>query len=557
MGQAPAFRGSAKPAPRSPLTGRRRCAVEDCRRLAPAGGLRCRYHPAPDDIKGKTEPRLWTPPLRPLTRETTRGFECVEFADMIGEPFLEWQKWLAVHALELTPLGTYRFRIVVVLVARQNGKSSAKRTVSLWRLYLDGARTVLGTAQDVALAREQMNLGKATIYGCPDLMAEWGGERNVNGDEMYWLADDSLPPGAPREAHPRYVIRATNRKAGRGLSIDELNIDELREQHDWKAWSAISKTVMARPYAQIWVMSNAGDDESVVLNQLRDAAGVRIGPDGVAYLDEARDPSIGIFEWSAPEGCELDDWDAIAQANPALGYTVSASAIMSALGTDPPEVYRTEVLCQRVEALDSAVDATAWKACRDPAGTMKDLRPVVACFDVSPDDQHATLAAAALLSDGRVRVAVVRAWKDTATARSELPGVLKELAPSSVVWYPSGPAAAFAPVLRPRDLKAMKGPNGLRHMSKGVEYIELSGLQVAEACQGLANLTRGRLISHPSDPLIDAHVVGSKKLPSGDGWRFTRRGAGHCDAAYAVAGGAHIALTQPIAARPRIRTLSA
>ena len=29
---------------------------------------------------GKTEPRVWTPPLRPLTRETTLGYDGVEFA---------------------------------------------------------------------------------------------------------------------------------------------------------------------------------------------------------------------------------------------------------------------------------------------------------------------------------------------------------------------------------------------------------------------------------------------------------------------------------------------
>lgn len=504
-----------------------------------------------EEVKGRTEPRLWTPPLQPLTRETSRGFEANEFAEMIGEPNLPWQQWLNIHGLELTPLGLFRFKIVIVLVARQNGKSSYKRKVSLWRLYLDGARTILGTAQDVALAREQMNLAKGTMLTCSDLAAEWGGERNVNGDEMFWLNDDSLPPNAPRELHPRYVIRATNRKAGRGLSIDELNIDELREQHDWKAWSAVSKTVMARPTAQIWVMSNAGDDESVVLNQLRDAAGVKIGPDGVSVLGEARDPSIGLFEWSAPDGCELDDIDAIAQANPGLGYIINISAIDSARGTDPPNVYRTEVLCQKVDQLDGAVDPTAWKACADPAGTMP-KKGLIAGFDIAPDGAHATLSAAVLFPDGRVRGAVVKAWKTTEEARSELQDALDALKPATVAWYPSGPAAAFAPILRPKDLKTIDG----RKMSRGIEYVELTGLKVSEACQGLADLTRGRLVAHPADPLLDAHVVGAQRLISGDGWRFVRRGAGHCDAAYSFAGAVHVALTQPAAARPRIRSVA-
>ncbi len=299
---------------------------------------------------GRTQPRLYTEPLRTLNRRTSRGYEVIDFADAIGVPLQPWQKWWLIHALELNPDGTYRFRVVLTLVARQNGKSTVKRLLSLWRLYMDGARTILGIAQDLALAREQMGLAKATIFEDPELLAEWGGDRKVNANEFFWLTDDNLKPGAPVEAFPRYLIRASNKKAGRGLSIDELNIDELREQTDWAAWSAVSKTVMARRYAQIHCLSNQGDDTGVVLNQLRDAA------------LSGRDPLIGIFEWSAPLGCALDDPKAIAQANPGLGFVIQWASIMSALGTDPPNVYRTEVLCQKVDVLDGPFDLAAWKA---------------------------------------------------------------------------------------------------------------------------------------------------------------------------------------------------
>src|SRR6266511_6292828 len=353
-----------------------------------------------EKLVGKQNPRLWTPPLRPLNRRTSRGYEIVEFAELAGEPFLPWGQWLVKHAMELNPDGTYRFRVILVLAGRQNTKSSIKRTVSLWRLYMDGARTVLGLAQDVALAREQWQLAQETIHGNPDLEAEWGGVRNVNGDERFWLRSGG-----------RYLIKAMNRKAGRGYSIDEANIDELREQHDWAAWSAVSKTLMARENAQLWAMSNAGDDESVVLNQLRDAALA------------GRDPSIGIFEWSAPEGCELDDPKAWQQSNPGLGHVISEQAIRSALATDPPEVFRTEVLCQKVEHLDSAIDIGAWKACMDAQGSLEPAKDrLAACLDVAPDGGHVTLTAAAMLSDGRIRLQVIAAWRSSDEARFLVPG---------------------------------------------------------------------------------------------------------------------------------------
>jgi len=475
--------------------------------------------------KGKTQPRLFTPPLRPLNRKTSHGYAVADFAEMIGEPLQPWERWVAIHALELMPDGSYRFRVVLILVARQNGKSHLKRTITLWRMYMNSRTRILGVAQDVSLAREQWNFCQETIADCPDLREEFdpaariGKLRNVNGDEWFAIENGS-----------RYKIAAANRKAGRGGSNDEVNIDELREQRDWKAWAALSKTTMARPNSQIWAMSNQGDDESVVLHQLRGAALA------------GTDPSMGIFEYSGPDGCDLDDWQAIAQANPSLGYRISHSSIRSALTTDPPGVFRTEVLCQHVDQLDGAIDLGAWKECADPSGSMKAVRNrVAASFDIAPDGEHATLAVAGRMDDGRIRVEVARAWKTTEAARDELPEVLKKLKPVALAFFPAGPAAAFAPMLR-----------------KQKNAVELSGGKVTEACQGLADLTTARRIVQPSDPLLDSHIGGAQKLASGDGWRFTRRGGvGHVDAAYAAAGAVYAVETMPAERKGIIRVLSA
>ena len=505
---------------------RKRCTKDGCRKLAPTGRKRCDDHKPGQSgnpakvpgrkLMGRTEPRLFTPPLRPLTRKTSKGFEVIDFAEMIGEPLLPWQQYAAIHALETLPDGSFRFRIILILVSRQCGKSTMKRTISLWRMYIDGARNILGVAQDVSLAREQWTLCQQTIHACPDLEAEWGSVRNVNGDEMFWAGGG------------RYVIKAANDKAGRGTSNDEVNIDELRVQKDWKAWGSLSKTTMARPNSQIWCMSNAGDDESVVLNQLRESA------------LSGRDPSICILEWSAPDGCELDDISAWQQANPALGYLVSESAIRTALATDPPNVFRTEVLCQKVDQLDGAIDIAQWNGCADPSGTLDGHRKRIAAgFDVSPGGKHATLAVAASLADGRVRVEIAGAWKGTEEARGELPGLLDRIRPQVIVWFPTGPAAAFATMLRRRQ-----------------GSVECGGGKVAEICQELADLTKALRIIHPADPLLDAHIRGANKLNSGDGWRFTRRGEGHVDAAYAAAGAVNAALNMPPAKRARVRMIS-
>ena len=53
-------------------------------------------------LKGKETPRIFTPPLRDLTPDTSVGFEVIDFArDVLHIELFPWQKWLAIHALEV------------------------------------------------------------------------------------------------------------------------------------------------------------------------------------------------------------------------------------------------------------------------------------------------------------------------------------------------------------------------------------------------------------------------------------------------------------------------
>ena len=51
---------------------------------------------AVDDAKhGVTLPRIFTPPLRPLTKETSNGFAVIAFAEiMLHVHLYPWQQWL-------------------------------------------------------------------------------------------------------------------------------------------------------------------------------------------------------------------------------------------------------------------------------------------------------------------------------------------------------------------------------------------------------------------------------------------------------------------------------
>ncbi len=492
-------------------------------------------------LKGSTLPRHYTQPLPgrrkgddksagcpcrcALSPETSEGFEVADWAKSIGIELNPWQRWLLIHALERDEACEHpRFRTVLVLVARQNGKTLVKMVLTLFRMYVRGVRLIAGTAQDLSQAREVMNEGLVPLIVDNPTLSERFDPDNEDqaqrrgiwhktlNDEYFWL-DSRWHGGRAIGPHgPRYLIKALNRRAGRGLwDCGEVNIDELREQTDFAGWSSISKVIMANIEAQIWCMSNAGDASSLLLNHLR----------GVGLA--GTDPLMFLAEWSAPEGCELDDRKAWAQANPSLGYTLTERAIEASL-SDPPAVFRTEVLCQFVDQMNAAVDTAAWAAQADPTGSTDGLDRAL-CFEVAEAGSHVTGIAAAELDDGRVRFEVVGTWESTTAARRALRGLKATWRPKATGWFPGGPGAAISSIMR----KTMKA-----HPIKGAAEIE--------ACMTFADYVTGRRVVHSDDALLNAHVARTSKIGTKGSWTFDRSTPEQIDGALAAAGALYLAV---------------
>lgn len=295
----------------------------------------------------------------------------ISFAEnVLGLQLLEWQKWLLIHALELLPDGTPRFRTVVVLVARQNGKSTVMQILALYCLYVVGVRMVISTAQNLDVSEETWSGAVEMAQAVPDLDTEIKRINLTNGKKSLELASKA-----------RWKVQAGNRRGGRSLAADLLLLDELREHLSWDSWAAVSKTMMARPDAQAFCASNAGDLRSVVLSHLRRIAHSELGdPDGflgdsVVALPpgvdiEGADGAMGWFEWSARPDRGVWDTAGWREANPALGVTITPRAIASAARVDLEPVFRTEVLCQWVADVrpdrDDEINPTTWARCADP-----------------------------------------------------------------------------------------------------------------------------------------------------------------------------------------------
>lgn len=468
----------------------------------------------PQVVRGSTTPRLWTRPLVTgpagpcgcgcaLTPATSKGFSAINFAeDVLEIRLLPWQRWLLIHALELRPNGRFRFRTILVMVGRQNGKTTTIEVKNLWKMFVLQVPLIIGTAQDLTASEETWEHALEMIEGVPELSAEVLHVDKTNGKKALRLTNKS-----------RWLVKAATRKGPRSFSADDINLDELREHLNYSAWSAATKTTMARPKAQVWCCSNAGDARSIVLNRLQ-ATARKADPEG----------SLGLFEWSAPDDtrctcdridpdphgllCKLRDPTMWAQANPAYGFTITREAMESALETDPEEVFLTECCCVRVPDLSGGViHAGLWASRKDVASQAVGF--VGVGLDASPDLRSAAIGMTGIREDGK------RHWQ--------------------VLRHDGGAAWVVPHFVELRDVAGLKfGPIGVDPSSPAgalIKPLEDAGFEVEEVT-GRALVQAWGLFKkdvdegngwHVGQETFDEAIRDAKNAPSGDIEKFSRK----------------------------------
>lgn len=482
---------------------------------------------------------------------------------MLHYPPDPWQDLALIHGGELLPDGRPRFRIFILIVARQNGKTTICVVLSGYWQTVEAVPLILGTSTKLDYAKESWHNAVKLIqaaarrddadgrdlarliprdrYGAP----KW--TRRTNGEQESWVYRDADNPDADDVS--RYKIGTADESGGRSLTINKLICDELRQHDSWSAWDAAEPATSAVWDSQIWGLSNAGSAKSVVLNQLR--------RDALHFIETGEgDYRIGIAEWSADDdiaerliaGQDVTDAElmhALRQANPNLGRRKDPEALFMAArraiaaGGDALNGFLTEQMCVNVQRDNPAIDSAGWRGGNVP-GTLEALRGKVALvLDIAPDERHATLMAAAAVDDIRVRVEPVSAWDDPNEAIRDLPAIVARIRPRAFGWLPEGPAAAYAAKLRPSK-------TGRSWVPPGVVLQEIRA-EVPDVCMGFAALVKARHLLHSGDPLLDAQVGVAERRKMGDRWVFARPRETeiHVDAVYAAAGAAHLARTLP------------
>jgi phage terminase large subunit-like protein len=433
------------------------------------------------------------------------------------------------HALELNPDGKYRFRTVVLLVGRQNGKSTLLQVWALWRMYVDRAPLVIGTAQNLDLAEEQWSAAVALAEDNEELAAEIVDVKRTNG--KFSLKIENFDLEGVKQTQ-RYKVAAANRKGGRGLSGDLVIMDELREHSNWDSWGAVTKTTMARPRPQVVCASNAGDASSVVLSHLRKQA--------LTALEEGRqDVALGLFEWSAmywkeATTTEPGQWANLktgdrkgwAMANPSLNHAdpndpeaggITTAALEAAYGTDPDPVFRTECLCQWVHTTrGGAFEDGLWDKGRDVNSARATPGRYVMGLDLSWD-RNGSIAMAGRREDGKVHGEVIAARTGTDWI---------------IPWFLAPPESGLFerriddPELVGVALQANGAPVSAlvtAMVEAGIPVIEWSGGELGRGTGQFYDTVRGGGLCHRGHPILDVAVAMAATRPIADYWVWDRK----------------------------------
>jgi Phage Terminase len=422
---------------------------------------------------------------------------------VLGLDLLPWQRLVLNRGLERAG-PRWRWRTVVVTVARQNGKSALLRALIAHRLAGRRGETVGALSHIRAVGREVMFDPIADAFTGRQLTELFDSHATrSNGNEALSL----------RATGGRLVMPSSSERGAHGYSLDLAIVDEAWALRDYRVPGALSPTQIARPDPQLWVVSTAGTSESLWLREL-----VEAGRTGAA-------DRLALFEWAAPAELAPADVAAWEAANPALGHTITADELGHAFSTaTTPESlgeFERAHLNRWTARIEAIIPAGAWRACLAPELSIGP--ELVVGFDVALDRGQASIVAAGVAGE-RVLVELVACRPGVDWLAPALLELERRWSPVAIVASEAGPARSIVEELRAggRRIEPYKAPS------------------YSAACQVFYDLVIEGRLAHRGQAELDeaARVVGRRSV--GESWVFGRAvSSGDISALVAAAVAAH------------------
>lgn len=432
----------------------------------------------------------------------THGDTDAQVAKMLGWDLFVWQHETADLAGEYDPVtGRPRFRTVGVSVARQNGKTTLV-LVRIGRQLLPRRQTVAYTAQDRSLARTKWMEHVELLMDTPFANRVERVDRQQNREVMVMKNGSRYLPVTP-----------SSKKAGRSLSLDLAIIDEAYSHEDMGVVKALNPTLITRPMAQLWIVSNAGDADSGLWWHYTELGRRMVDdPDGsmcwVEYAPPGSDPAM----------IDVHDEANWVWANPSMGEPggVDMIALRAASKEDDPATFRKEHLNLWVDrAMTSGLTSSVWGACyRD---NLTPAAQVAFGLDFDPERRSGALVAAGLVTD-------LDGTTITPLEVIEVSGDLSDLAKRAaanavkfkgvVVVQSGSPAASEIPALERATATGRKDKHRVQVIAQP---------EMARAVGSFFDAAAARRLSHRNDSRLNDAVAAAVRRDVGDTFVWERR----------------------------------
>ena len=434
-------------------------------------------------LRGATKPRLQNVPLKGKSKID----DVKEIAALLKQELLPYQEYVLKDMLTVDKNDHFVRKLSLLLISRQNGKTFLARMLILTHL-LKWNTDVLIMSSNRSMALETFRQVANALENNDHLKGMVKQIRHANGTESIEMLSGA-----------RLDVVAATRDGSRGRSINGLlYIDEVREISA-EGYRAAIPVTRAHPNSHTLLTSNAGDAFSTVLNELRERA-----------LDNPP-KSFGFYEYSAPQYCKITDRAGWAQANPALGYTITEEAIEEAIATSPIENTRTETLCQWIDSLSSPWPHGVLEETSDATLTIPIGGYTVFGFDVSPSRRNASLVAGQIMADGRIGVGILQTWEsqvsvDDLRIAAEIKGWADQYRPKMICF----------------DKYATQSIAD-RLANAGQIVQDVSGQQFYQACSDLLDgLVNSRVVHNGQEELIKQMNNCAAKT-NDSAWRIVKR----------------------------------
>jgi len=415
--------------------------------------------------------------------------DVVEVGGGAGLVFDPWQLYWLAAATAVRDTGLWAALEAALLVPRQNGKTGPVAALMPTAVTRWGMKQVIYTAHEFKTALEAYAATRAVVETSPDLM-ELGPKFRRSGVET----GIEFPMLG---ANIRFLARTGG--SGRGFTGDLIVFDEsfaLRAD----MVEALLPTLSARPNPLVIYLSSAPLSSSEQLHNIR-RQGLAMAR-GEA-LDEDRDEDLTVLEWSAEEGASPGDWDAIYQANPALGLRLTERFVVKERRRMSERGFGRERLGipDDPDGLEQ-VDVARWTALTDEAS--EPLRPLGYGIGVTWERDSAAIGAAGVRPDGLVHVEVVE----------HLPGVAWLVDRCVEIWdrhqVPfwvelDSPAVSFVGPLEARGVEVRTRAKGAGHAPLLVDGVKAASLR------------------HLGQASLTSALVGAARRNVGDSWTWNRR----------------------------------